>query len=33
MSYVEVSVTEPNKDLNSGIFGGAVANPANVLTN
>ena len=33
LSYVEVSVTRPNKDLNSGIFGGTVANPANVLTN
>lgn len=31
LSYVEVSVTGPNKDLHSGIFGGAVANPANVL--
>ena len=33
LSYVEVSVTGPTKDLNSGIFGGTVANPANVLTN
>ncbi len=32
LSYVEVSVTGPNKDLHSGIFGGAVANPANVLS-
>lgn len=31
LSYVEVEVTGPNKDLHSGIFGGAVANPANVL--
>lgn len=31
LSYVQVSVTGPNKDLHSGIFGGAVANPANVL--
>lgn len=31
LSYIEVSVTGPNKDLHSGIFGGAVANPANVL--
>jgi len=31
LSYVEVKVTGPNKDLHSGIFGGAVANPANVL--
>ncbi|MEG1762568.1 MAG: M20/M25/M40 family metallo-hydrolase, partial [Bacteroidales bacterium] len=32
LTYVEVKVTGPNKDLHSGIFGGAVANPANVLT-
>lgn len=32
LSYVQVRVTGPNKDLHSGIFGGAVANPANVLT-
>lgn len=31
LSYVEVEVTGPNKDLHSGIFGGAVANPANIL--
>ncbi len=31
LSYIEVKVTGPNKDLHSGIFGGAVANPANVL--
>ncbi len=31
LSYVEVKVTGPNKDLHSGIFGGAVANPANEL--
>lgn len=31
LSYMEVEVTGPNKDLHSGIFGGAVANPANVL--
>ena len=31
LSYVQVRVTGPNKDLHSGIFGGAVANPANVL--
>jgi acetylornithine deacetylase/succinyl-diaminopimelate desuccinylase-like protein len=28
LSYVEVKVTGPNRDLHSGIFGGAVANPA-----
>ncbi len=31
LAYLEVEVTGPNKDLHSGIFGGAVANPANVL--
>ena len=31
LSYVEVKVTGPNRDLHSGLFGGAVANPANVL--
>jgi acetylornithine deacetylase/succinyl-diaminopimelate desuccinylase-like protein len=31
LSYVEVEVTGPNRDLHSGIYGGAVANPANVL--
>lgn len=32
LSYMEVEVTGPNKDLHSGLFGGAVANPANVLS-
>ncbi len=31
LSYVEVTVKGPNRDLHSGLFGGAVANPANVL--
>jgi len=31
LSYMEVEVTGPNRDLHSGIFGGAVANPANIL--
>ncbi len=31
LSYVEVEVTGPNRDLHSGIFGGAVANPVNIL--
>lgn len=31
LSYLEVEVTGPNRDLHSGIFGGAVANPINVL--
>ncbi|MFW5944855.1 MAG: M20/M25/M40 family metallo-hydrolase, partial [Bacteroidota bacterium] len=32
LAYMEIHVTGPNKDLHSGIFGGAVANPANVLS-
>jgi acetylornithine deacetylase/succinyl-diaminopimelate desuccinylase-like protein len=31
LSYMEVEVTGPNRDLHSGVYGGAVANPANVL--
>ncbi|MCP3931753.1 MAG: dipeptidase [Bacteroidetes bacterium] len=31
MSYVEVEVSGPNRDLHSGVYGGAVANPVNVL--
>ena len=31
MSYVEVEVTGPNRDLHSGLYGGAVANPINIL--
>lgn len=32
LSYVEVEVTGPNRDLHSGVYGGAVANPVNVLS-
>lgn len=31
LSYVEVEVTGPNRDLHSGMYGGAVANPINTL--
>lgn len=31
LSYVEVAVTGPNKDLHSGVYGGAVGNPVNIL--
>ena len=31
LTYMEVDVIGPDKDLHSGLFGGAVANPANVL--
>ena len=31
MSYVEVKVTGPNRDLHSGVYGGAVTNPINAL--
>jgi len=33
LSYLEVELTGPNRDLHSGLFGGAVANPVNVLCN
>ncbi len=32
ITYMQVEVTGPDKDLHSGLYGGAVANPANVLT-
>jgi acetylornithine deacetylase/succinyl-diaminopimelate desuccinylase-like protein len=31
LSYMEVEVVGPNKDLHSGSFGGAVGNPINIL--
>ncbi|MEE4198858.1 MAG: dipeptidase [Bacteroidales bacterium] len=32
LAYWEVEVTGPNRDLHSGLFGGAVANPINILS-
>lgn len=32
LSYVEVEVIGPNRDLHSGLYGGAVANPINILS-
>lgn len=32
LSYVEVEVTGANRDLHSGLYGGAVANPINILS-
>lgn len=31
LAYLQIEVTGPNRDLHSGLFGGAVANPINVL--
>ncbi len=32
LCYLEVGVYGPNRDLHSGVYGGAIANPANVLS-
>lgn len=32
LAYMQVEVTGPDKDLHSGLYGGAVANPINILT-
>lgn len=32
LSYMEVEVIGPNRDLHSGVYGGAVANPINILS-
>ena len=32
LSYIEVEVTGPNRDLHSGVYGGAVANPITILS-
>ena len=32
LSYVQVEVTGPNRDLHSGLYGGSVANPINILS-
>ena len=31
LSYIEVEVTGPNRDLHSGVYGGAIANPITIL--
>lgn len=31
LSYIEIEVTGPNRDLHSGVYGGAVANPITIL--
>jgi acetylornithine deacetylase/succinyl-diaminopimelate desuccinylase-like protein len=31
LSYIEIEITGPNRDLHSGVYGGAVANPITIL--
>ncbi len=31
LAYIQVEITGPNRDLHSGVYGGAVANPATIL--
>ena len=33
LAYMQIEVQGPNRDLHSGVYGGAVDNPANVLSN
>jgi len=32
LSYMEIKITGPNRDLHSGLYGGALANPINILS-
>ena len=32
LSYIELEITGPNRDLHSGVYGGAVANPITILS-
>ena len=32
LSYIELELTGPNRDLHSGVYGGAVANPITILS-
>ncbi len=32
LAYLQIELTGPSRDLHSGLFGGAVANPINILT-
>src|SRR3982074_1837087 len=31
LAYIQVEITGPNRDLHSGVYGGAVANPVTML--